>query len=253
MESNWDLGRQKSINEILQRGEEERKRALDTIDFLLNHKVEVKFSYGKSVFYNLKQLAEKLGIEFDEENDLENLKIMIITGLTNMKMNLEQNPLTEENVLTDTRVGESQELLDTISSQLDSLSHNIWNACYGDFIKKLEEKKQEENRVKKLAEEREEIESRISALEKREMYLKGMLEVTILPKKKKEIEEKLALVKTEKDDLNKQSMDILMEMTFPEKKEDINNEQINENKDVTENVELKEEDTTNKEDEIIEF
>ena len=44
-----------------------------------------------------------------------------------------------------------------------------------------------------------------------------------------------------------------MEMTFPEKKEDINNEQINENKDVTENVELKEEDTTNKEDEIIEF
>ena len=54
METNWDLGRQKSINEILQRGEEERKRALDTIDFLLNHKVEVIFSNGKSVFYNLK-------------------------------------------------------------------------------------------------------------------------------------------------------------------------------------------------------
>lgn len=253
MESNLDFGRQKSINEILQRGEEERKRALDTIDFLLNHKVEVIFSNGKSVFYNLKQLAEKLGIEFDEENDLENLKIMIITGLTNIKMNLEQNPLTEENVLTDTRVGESQELLDTISAQLDSLSDNIWKACYGDFIKKLEEKKQEENRVKKLAEERKEIESKIAGLEKKEMYYKGMLAVIKLPNKKKEVEEKLALLKTEKDDLNKQSMDLLMEMTFPEKKEDTNNEQINEKKEITENIEPKEEDIINKEDETIEF
>ena len=221
MESNLDFGRQKSINEILQRGEEERKRALDTIDFLLNHKVEVVFLNGKSAFYNLKQIAEKLGIEFEEENDLDNLKTMIITGLSSIKMNLEQNPLTEENVLTDTRVGESQELLDTISAQLDSLSDNIWKSCYGDFIKKLEEKKQEENRAKKLAEEREEIESRIAALEKKEMYYKGMLAVLKLPNKKKEVEEKLALLKSEKDDLNKQSMELLMQMTFPEKKEEI--------------------------------
>lgn len=255
MESNLDIGRQKSINEILQRGEEERKRALDTIDFLLNHKVEVIFSNGKSVFYNLKQLAEKLGIEFDEEDDLENLKRMIITGLTNMKISLEQNPLTEENILTDTRVGESQELLETISTQLDSLSDNIWKSCYGDLAKKIEEKKQEEDRVKKLAEERDEIESRIAALEKKEMYYKGMLVVIKLPKKKKEIEEKLTLVKAEIDDLNKQSMDLLMKMTFPEKKEDmdsLDNAKKDEDNEVSGKAEEKKEDT-NKEEETIEF
>lgn len=201
MEEQADFGRQKSINDILQRAKEERNKAINTINFLLNYKIPSVFLSSQNIQNSLNDISDLLNINLESNENIEELKNSFISKLNLLKQQLQDIEITEEEVLSSTVIGDSYTLLREISQKLDVIPGKILangkNQIISQVSKNTEfEKNQNDIKSKKIE------------LEKQEMYLKGMLEATILPKKKKELEEKIIQVRIQIENLDKKLTDI---------------------------------------------
>ncbi|MGN1299588.1 MAG: hypothetical protein ACI4UE_06385 [Candidatus Scatovivens sp.] len=196
MDNNADLARQKSINEIIERAREEREKAINTIDFLLTYKVPSVFSNGKAIIENLTEISERLNINFQGNNDdIEELRSSCISTLNTLKEQLQSVELTEEKLLHSDVIGNAYSMLEEISNKLEIIPDKIWEKNKSLILLSISEKETMQSEKSNEELERNKIEKEKAELEKQEMYLKGMLEVTLLGKKKKELEKRILEIK----------------------------------------------------------
>lgn len=192
MENNVDLSMQKTINELIKRATEERNKAIKTIDFLLTHKLPFVFSTVQNMIDSLTQISERLKLEFESEEGIDELKNSCIETLNTLKEQLESVELTETELLSSDVIGNSVGMIEEISNKLDTIPGRILEKSKNNILQAINKKESQDIENKAIEAVKIKIKEQKTELEKKEMYLRGMLEVTILPKKKRELEEQIS-------------------------------------------------------------
>lgn len=192
MENDVDLSMQKTINELIKRANEERNKAIKTIDFLLTHKLPFVFSNVQNTIDSFTQISERLKLEFEPEEGIDELKNSCIETLNTLKEQLESVELTETELLSSDVIGNSFGMIEEISNKLDNIPGRILEKSKSNILQAISKKESQDIENKAIEAVKIKIKEQKIELEKKEMYLKGMLEVTILPKKKRELEEQIS-------------------------------------------------------------
>lgn len=209
MENGEDFSTQKTINDLIKRAEDEREKAINTIEFLQMHKVPETFSNAQAVVNNLTEIATRLDIDFQGNNDdIEKLRNSCIFTLNTLKEQLQNVQLTEEELLNSDVIGNSYRMLEEISKKLDIIPTKIWEKNKETILNSISEKEKVEKEQKTVEALKDKKEKEKVELEKEEMYLKGKLEVTILRKNKKRLEEEISKVRAKIQKLDNELMNI---------------------------------------------
>ncbi len=99
MEKDNDLVRQNSIEQIIQRGIEERNNLISKIESLLNDKIPFVFEQVQAIIDNFAEIAYKLDVSIDSQIDIEELRNGIVEGLNSLKKQLEELDFEEEEMI----------------------------------------------------------------------------------------------------------------------------------------------------------
>lgn len=171
-------GREKSINDIIQRGEQERNRLLQLIELLITHELPETKQQLKSVSEYSRNLARKLNINFHYNEENNNTIDLYINKLSNIKQRLEELEINDETIINeDSFIKEVQKVTELIEPSLEKVKNNFYTLNTSNLLKAYEQK--------------EKIKSEITDLQMKKMYLQGKLDTTRRKKEKTDIEQEI--------------------------------------------------------------
>ena len=291
MEENIDISLKKSIDKIIESARGEREKVLELVDFFLDTRVPIAFSNIKLAIEHLNDINAKLGINFQiSKEEFVKLEEMCIKSLKEIREELENIKLTDEELLPTDVIGKSNALLTNISNKLDEMPVRLLEKGKSiifegiskkeedkklkiELEKKLLEEEEKENqerekmqkaeeearkqRIKEQEEKKNKIKEEIIELEKQKMYLQGKLDASIFGKKdlREQISELETKIEEKRGELDTFNLD---------EDDDTDQRQEVEDKEIEVSEESKSEsngdkkvspnaDTKNQEDETIEF
>lgn len=174
MEKDNDFNIQNSIEQIIQRGIEERNNLIAKIESLLNDKIPFVFEQVQAIIDNFAEIAYKLDVSIDSQIDIEELRNGIVEGLNSLKKQLEELDFEEEEMISNTLIGDSIDIVESVENRVNLIPNKI-----------LETQK---NQLLGATSDKEKKDKEVQELEKQEAFLRGKQEVTLLGKKKADIQ-----------------------------------------------------------------
>ena len=174
MEKDNDLVRQNSIEQIIQRGIEERNNLIAKIESLLNDKIPFVFEQVQAIIDNFAEIAYKLDVSIDSQIDIEELRNGIVEGLNSLKKQLEELDFEEEEMISNTLIGDSIDIVESVENRVNVIPNKILEAQKNQLLGATSDKEKKDKEKQEL--------------EKQEMFLKGKQEATLLSKKKADIQ-----------------------------------------------------------------
>ena len=174
MEKDNDLARQNSIEQIIQRGIEERNNLIAKIESLLNDKIPFVFEQVQAIIDNFAEIAYKLDVSIDSQIDIEELRNGIVEGLNSLKKQLEELDFEEEEMISNTLIGDSIDIVESVENRVNVIPNKILEAQKNQLLGATSDKEKKDKEKQEL--------------EKQEMFLKGKQEATLLSKKKADIQ-----------------------------------------------------------------
>lgn len=174
MEKDNDFNIQNSIEQIIQRGIEERNNLIAKIEGLLNDKIPFVFNQIQAIMSSFNEMAGSLNVSISSDTNIDELRNGIIDGLTHLKKQLEQIELTEEEILSNTLIGDSIGVVEEVEAKVNSLPNKVLVT--------------EQKKLLDAVATKDKVEKQKQELEKQEAFLKGKQEATLLSKKKADIQ-----------------------------------------------------------------
>lgn len=174
MEKDNDFNIQNSIEQIIQRGIEERNNLIAKIEGLLNDKIPFVFNQIQAIMSSFNEMAGSLNVSISSDTNIDELRNGIIDGLTHLKKQLEQIELTEEEILSNTLIGDSIGVVEEVEARVNSLPNKVLVT--------------EQKKLLDAVATKDKVEKQKQELEKQEAFLKGKQEATLLSKKKADIQ-----------------------------------------------------------------
>ena len=174
MEKDNDLARQNSIEQIIQRGIEERNNLIAKIESLLNDKIPFVFEQVQAIIDNFAEISYKLNLSFNSQMNIEELRKGIIEGLNSLKKQLEELDFEEEEMISNTLIGDSIDIVESVENRVNVIPNKILEAQKNQLLGATSDKEKKDKEKQEL--------------EKQEMFLKGKQEATLLGKKKADIQ-----------------------------------------------------------------
>lgn len=189
-----DLGVDKSINDILERAENEKAEILQKISFLLDERFPQILNDNLKQIESYDRIARKLNIGYEPNMDMQKFINAYINKLLHVKEELEALDLDEETILKESSIENAQEIVGLVDLAIEEAKSN--------FIISTE-KEIGENYDKKI-----QVGQQIQELELERMYLKGKLDVTKRKKEKSILEEKMSKIDESIRRLQEESKDL---------------------------------------------
>ena len=174
MEKDNDFNIQNSIEQIIQRGIEERNNLIAKIESLLNDKIPFVFEQVQAIIDNFAEIAYKLDVSIDSQIDIEELRNGIVEGLNSLKKQLEELDFEEEEMISNTLIGDSIDIVESVENRVNVIPNKILEAQKNQLLGATSDKEKKDKEKQEL--------------EKQEMFLKGKQEATLLSKKKADIQ-----------------------------------------------------------------
>ena len=139
-----DFGVEKSIEEIIDRAEEERASLLQDIDILLNNKlpdIKEEFARSSDVF---KFIANNLELEFSINDEMSSLTDDYIQKLNDLKASLLNMKINETTILNKegSIIEESQKIVPLMLGTFGKLRDRFYNANKENLLNAFKEKKE---------------------------------------------------------------------------------------------------------------
>lgn len=188
------LGVDKSINDILERAENEKAEILQKISFLLDERFPQILNDNLKQIESYDRIARKLNIGYEPNMDMQKFINAYINKLLHVKEELEALDLDEETILKESSIENAQEIVGLVDLAIEEAKSN--------FIISTE-KEIGENYDKKI-----QVGQQIQELELERMYLKGKLDVTKRKKEKSILEEKMSKIDESIRRLQEESKDL---------------------------------------------
>ena len=175
-----ESGREESIRKIVESAEQERNRMIQYIESLIKNKLPETKDDITRVSEIFKDLARKMNIGFQSEEDEEGIIIKYIDNLNSLKQELENLEINDETLM--------QPSVNSVLEKGQKITSLIEPSIVE--LKKKSDTSNKSNLLKSY-EQRESIKSEITDLKMKMNYLQGQLDATIIKKKKIEIEQKI--------------------------------------------------------------
>jgi len=177
------MGREKSIDEIIERAKDERKRLLDTIDNLLKIKIP-DTSYDLSIASEfLENLSKEMGLKYSKDSDAQDILRLYTEKLTALKKDLEEFIISEESLLSNgsSIINRAQEVVPLVEPALKQIKSRFYNL----EIEKImaEYRTSKENERNKNEE--------IKELEIKKAYIEGQLSIVKRKKERQNLENEI--------------------------------------------------------------
>ena len=175
-----DFGEAKSINGILERARYQRDNLLEQIEYFLKKRFPTALKDSERNIEAFKKIAENMGINIELDNSVREMVLSNVDKLNVLKIRLNEMNLTEEEILNDFSMEETQELLDLMEPALEEENTNLVNSAQEAILETMKQKSEKRaywqgkldstrRRGKKyrvIKEEIESIEKQISELKK---------------------------------------------------------------------------------------
>ena len=202
-----DSGIENSINGILERARYQRDNLLEQIDYFLTNRFPAALKDSQRNIQAFKKIAENIGIDIELDNSVCEKISSYVENLNVLKSKLSQMNITEDEILTDFSMEQTQEMLNLIEPALEEESTNLINLATSVISEALKQKSEKEKKIQELR--------------GRRAYLQGKLDNKKWKGKKyRAIEEEIGSIDEQIINLEKPSSNTT---TFKEWVEDTNN------------------------------
>ena len=149
-----DFGEAKSINGILERARYQRDNLLEQIEYFLKKRFPTALKDSERNIEAFKKIAENMGINIELDNSVREMVLSNVDKLNILKIRLNETNLTEEEILNDFSMEETQELLDLMEPALEEENTNLVNSAQEAILETMKQKSEREKQIQDLREKR---------------------------------------------------------------------------------------------------
>ena len=149
-----DFGEAKSINGILERARYQRDNLLEQIEYFLKKRFPTALKDSERNIEAFKKIAENMGINIELDNSVREMVLSNVDKLNVLKIRLNEMNLTEEEILNDFSMEETQELLDLMEPALEEENTNLVNSAQEAILETMKQKSEREKQIQDLREKR---------------------------------------------------------------------------------------------------
>ena len=149
-----DSGIENSINGILERARYQRDNLLEQIDYFLTIRFPMALKDSQKNIQAFKKIAESMGIDIELDNSVCEKISSYVENLNALKNKLREMDITEDEILTDFSMEQTQEMLNLIEPALEEESTNLINLATSAISEDLKQKLEKEKKIQELRERR---------------------------------------------------------------------------------------------------